>query len=367
MHSKHFYCFECGHVFSPMEILFECPDCSGPLDIEYDYGEIRKTLRKKEFLKKPVSHWKYAAFFPIAKKEKIVSLNEGGTPLIKSVSHENVFFKFEGLNPTGSFKDRGSTVEISKAVELGIKKVHCASTGNMGASVAAYCARAGIKAIIVVPRIAEERKVQQMLAHNAEVKRVNGDYTAALNIVRKARKQGNAYIVGDYPFRGEGEKSVGFEIAEQFAWKAPEQVVCPMGNGTLIYAVFKAFNELKITGFVKKTPHLVGVQAEKCDPIVKAFEKHGEIIEIKNPETVATAIACGKPIDGIMALHAIKKSKGTAARVSDREILEAQKALARQGIYAEPSGAAGFAGLKKTSAEKTTAVIVTGHGLKSDF
>ena len=367
MHSKNFYCFECRHVFPLTEIMFECADCGGPLDIEYDYSEIKKNLRRKDFLEKPISHWKYAAFLPITRKEKIVSLKEGNTPLIKSVSQENVFFKFEGLNPTGSFKDRGSTVEISKALELGIKQVYCASTGNMGASIAAYCARAGIRATIVVPEMAEDRKVKQMIAHNARVKKISGDYTDALNLVRRTRKQKHAYLVGDYPFRGEGEKSVGFEIAEQLGWKTPKQIICPMGNGTLVFALFKAFRELKTTGFVKSAPRMIGVQAENCAPIAKAFDSGKGIQAIRNPKTIATAIACGNPVDGIMALHALKKSNGCAVTVPDKETLVAQKALARQGIYAEPSGAIAFAALKKTGAEGTTIAIVTGHGLKSDF
>ncbi len=365
MHAKRFYCFQCGNVFPLSEIMFECSECGGPLDIDYDYRKIKKSLEKKEFFQRPVSHWKYAEFLPVSRKEKIVSMKEGNTPLIPSIHDENILFKLEGLNPTCSFKDRGSTVEISKAMELGVKQVYCASTGNMGASVAAYCARAGIKAKIIVPKIAEERKVRQMKAHGAEVKIISGDYTAALNLVRKQRQKRHAYLVGDYPFRGEGEKTVGFEIAEQLGWKAPKQIVCPVGNGTLIYAVFKAFRELKVTGFTKKMPRVIGVQAEKCCPVVDAFEKGLPIKEVKNPQTIATAIACGNPVDGLMALHAIKKSKGFAVKVSEKEILSAQKTLAGQGIYAEPSGAVSFAGVKKIGLGERTVAVVTGHGLKS--
>jgi threonine synthase len=344
-------------------VLFECPFCHGALDIAYDYKKIKNAIKKSSFKKQPVSHWKYAAFFPV-NPANAVSLGEGNTPLVES-RRNGFFFKLEGCNPTGSFKDRGSAVEITKARELGVKEVACASTGNMGASVAAFAARAGMKARIFVPKIAARQKILQMLAHGAIVERVNGDYTAALLKTKSLREKRHVYLTGDYPFRGEGEKSIGFEIAEQFCWKPPENIVCPVGNGTLIYSVFKAFAELKAVGLVEKTPRVFGIQAERCMPIAKAFrEKADFIVPVKNPKTVATAIACGAPVDWRMALHAIRSSKGSADAVSEREIIAAKKELGFEGIFAEFSGAVALAGAKNLGLRGKTVLLVTGHGLK---
>ena len=367
MHVKNFVCVKCGKKYPPKPVVFICQDseCRGSFDIEYDYAEIKKLIIKDEFRKAPVSHWKYWPFYPISDLSKVITLNEGNTPLLQSKNNRDFLFKCEAFNPTGSFKDRGSTIEISKAMEFGVKTVICASSGNMGASLAAYAARGNILAKIYVPKIAPELKVKQIKAHGAEVITVDGDYTMALNKTLKLRREKHIYLTGDYPFRGEGEKSVGFEIIDNLEWQIPENVVCPVGNGTLLYGVAKAFKELKLTGFIKKIPKVIGVQAEKCNPLVKAFKEDSELVEQKNPDTIATAIACGMPVDGMQALSAIRESGGTAESVTEKEIISAVKELGREGIYAEPAGAVAFAGAKKLELKGTTAIVVSGHGLKS--
>ncbi len=365
MHAKKFICFKCGKEFPPTKIIFECSKCGYSLDIEYDYGKIRK--RQESFFFEVIpTHWKYYDYYPIKDLTKIVSLQEGGTPLIKSNQFKNWLFKFEGVNPTGVFKDRGSSIEISKAKELNQKKVLCASTGNMGASIAAYCQRAGIEAEIILPDFTPEIKRNQIKAYGAKINILKGSYEKALNKTKEIRRKTNVYLVGDYPFRGEGQKSVTFEILDQMGLMPPENIVCPIGNGTLIYSVYKACIEFKKTGLIKKIPQIHGIQAEGCNPIVKAFkEKAKDITALKKTKTIASAINCNNPVDGLEALHAIKYSKGLAEDVSDKEILLARKELGKEGIYSETSGAAAFAGAKKLDlgAEKT-AIIITGHGLK---
>ncbi|MBW3015113.1 threonine synthase [Candidatus Woesearchaeota archaeon] len=347
-------------------VIFECEKCHGPLDLVYDYREIKEQIITDVFLREEIKHWKYWPFYPIQQHDKIVSFKEGGTPLIKSKSEKGYMFKYEGVNPTGSFKDRGSTIEITKVNELNIKKVICASTGNMGASVAAYSARAGIKADIYVPTIATKEKVLQMKAYGANVIRVNGNYEDALNRTKKARIKEHVYLTGDYPYRGEGEKSVGFEIIDQLHWDCPDYIVTPIGNATLIYAIFKALNELKEVKIIKKLPRIVGVQAVGCNPIVKAFESKKEIKAMRKTKTIASAIDCGNPVDGIKALYALRKTRGIALDVTDKEIVNARKDLAQEGIYVEPSGAVSYAGAKKLGLGGEVVCVLTGHGLKDN-
>jgi len=310
-------------------------------------------------------------FYPLIDLSKKVTLMEGGTPLIKSNHLSNkdkdVWFKYEALNPTGSFKDRGTTLEVSKAVELRMKQVCCASTGNMGASVAAYCARAGLRCRIYVPFDAVGPKIRQIRAYGAELIRVIGGYTRAAEECESYSRKTGSYLMGDYPYREEGEKSVGFEIADQMNWRVPDYVVCPMGNGTLIYAIWDAFNDLKKVGMIEKLPKMIGIQAKGCPPIYNAFKKRKKSIKpIKNPKTIATAIECGDPLDGLKALNALRKSKGKVEIVTDEEMINTIKFLAsKEGLYVEPAGAASTAGLLKIKKLKGRIVcILTGHGLK---
>jgi threonine synthase len=358
-------CFKCGKEHPVDKVLFECSRCGYSLDLEYDYREIKKLVNKDNFYQTPARHWKYWAFYPIQDLEKVISMQEGGTPLLQSRNNEDYWFKFEGVNPTGVFKDRGSSVEISRAVELGVKKILCASTGNMGASLAAYAQRAGIKAEIYLPSFASGNKVKQIKGYGAKVKIVKGSYDKALNLTKKVRQKTGVYLTGDYPYRKEGQKSVAFEILDQLHWYSPANIVCPMGNGTLIYAVYKGCLELKKTGFIKKMPRLVGVQAQGCNPIVKAFKANKtEVKAQKKTKTIATAINCSNPVDGLEALQALKQTKGLAEDVTEKEIREAKKELGREGIYAETSSAATLAGAKKLGLRGKTVLVITGHGLK---
>ncbi|NCN39000.1 MAG: threonine synthase [Candidatus Aenigmarchaeota archaeon CG_4_10_14_0_8_um_filter_37_24] len=368
VNEKSIRCAECNKEYNKLDNIFHCPSCGGPLDILYDYKKVKASLDKKEFLKQPANHWKYWMFYPVKSKNK-VSMGEGGTPLIKSKLFDNVWFKYEGTNPTCSFKDRGSTIEVTKAVELGVKKVCCASTGNMGASVSAYCARAGIKCRIFLSGSACGNKVKQIQAHGAEIIQVKGDYMEALKECEDFAKKNRWYLMGDYPYRGEGEKSVAFEIADQMDWIAPSYVLAPMGNGTLIYAMWDAFQELQTIGLTDRLPKMIGFQSEGCSPIVNSYKKNLNSVEpVENPRTLATAIECGNPLDGKKALIALKDSEGFGETLTDSEILDAQILLAREeGIFVEPSGAvsvAGYLKVRKKLGGKIVCVL-TGHGLKA--
>jgi len=363
MHVKHIQCFDCGKIYSKDQIVFQCK-CGGSLDVIYNYKEIKRKITWHLLRKRPFNHWRYREFFPVTDNKNIISLGEGGTPLVKSKNSDKTYFKLEGLNLTGSFKDRGTTVEISKAREFNIKKVACASTGNMGASISAYCARASMKAKIFLPRNIRKTIVKQIQVHGADIEIVRGPYAAAEEKANLEHKKTGIYLMGDYPYRGEGEKSVAYEIIDDIK---PDYIFCPIGNATLISAVWKGLKELKICGLIKKMPKLVGVQAKGCAPVVRAFNQNKEMKLVKNPKTIATAIACGYPIDGHKALKALKECKGKAIAVSDNEILKARRELAKkQGIDAEPSGAVAYAGLKKLNLPKNKikVVIVSGSGLK---
>lgn len=361
MYLKHLACEDCGETYTKDKARYYCI-CGGVVRIVYDYAGIKRAVSWKKLRSRPFNHYRYKEFYPAT--DAVVSLNEGGTPLVRSVQRKNLYFKIEGQNPTGSFKDRGTTLELSHAVDMGAKHIVCASTGNMGASVAAYCARSGIPCQIVVPKGTERNKLRQIRNFGATVQEVVGDYTVAMRTAYRLFRSNKAYLVGDYAYRGEGEKSVGFEIADQLS--TVDYIVCPIGNGTLISGIWRGLNEMKIAGLVKRLPRLIGVQANGCNPVAIAF-KTGKMIRSVIPHTLAGAIACGAPIDGASALHAVKESKGVIVSVSDKEILNARQHLAHtEGLDTEPSGAATYAALQqaKIPKNKKTVLILTGHGLK---
>ncbi len=360
-------CLRCRSKHELNEVLFKC-SCGGPLDIKYDYKKVRqraKNLRKDRI----VSHWKYEAFYPVRRNDA-VSLGEGGTPLLKSLVKYDceLFFKNEGTNPTGSFKDRGSSIEITRALQTGAREVVCATTGNMGASVAAYSSKAGIKSFVFAPRGTSPKKISKIKAYGGEMRIFGDTYGDALRAAESKSRFNGYYVVGDYQFRREGQKSVGFEIIDQLEWKAPDYVIVPMGNGNLICAVWKAMKELKICGLVKKLPRLVGVQAKGCDPIVRAFLFGGEIKPVR-PKTIADAVACGDPIEGPEALSALKESKGAAIAVPDKEMLSSVRMLKKEGLSAEPAAASSLAAFLNLYKEgifggRKVVALITGNGLK---
>ncbi len=357
-------CIECGRFYRGDEVVYRC-ECGGLLEVIVDLSRVDDVFDGKD-----VRLWKYERFLPVRKK---VSLEEGGTPLyrLKNIFPSlRVFLKNEGANPTGSFKDRGMTVGVSKALELGMDKVLCASTGNTAASLAAYSARAGMKCYILIPggKVALG-KLSQALIHGAKVIPVKGNFDVALKLVMELSSDLRVYVLNSInPFRLEGQKTLAFEIYDQLG-EVPDNVVLPVGNAGNISAIWKGFKELAMAGITKKLPRMVGIQAEGASPLVRMLKEGGEFRPCSNPETVATAIRIGNPVNWSKAVRAIRESKGLLESVSDGEILRAQYRLAsKEGIFVEPASAASLAGFIKLKdlhlVDGTTVLVATGHGLK---
>jgi threonine synthase len=322
-----------------------------------------------------MQNWKgiieqYREFMPVSENTKIISLNEGNTPLIyaphlSEITGCRVYVKYEGLNPTGSFKDRGMTMAITRAVETGAKSVICASTGNTSASMAAYSARAGIKSYLLIPDgYVALGKLAQAMIHGAQVIKIKGNFDKALSLVIEiSEKYPIALVNSVNPFRIEGQKSGAFEVCQQLG-HAPDVLAIPVGNAGNITAYWKGFREFKEKGKSESLPRMFGFQAEGAAPIVRGHK-------VDNPETVATAIRIGNPASWKFASAALEESNGYINMVSDPEILEAYRLLAqKEGIFCEPASAASVAGLLKYHRQldlnpgSSVVCVLTGHGLK---
>ena len=377
----HQECINCKTTYGIDEIVYFCKKCGDILEVKFDFKELAETLKISGWMSKPLSVWRYRDFMPIHESTKLVTLNEGGTGLHRSerlgaeFGLKNLYIKNEGENPTGSFKDRGMTLGVTKAVELGARHVICASTGNTSASLAAYAARAGIKCTVLIPsgKIAYG-KLSQAMIHGAKVLQVKGNFDEALDFVLKlAEKHKDIYLLNSInPFRIEGQKSLGYEICEQLNNEPPDRIIIPVGNAGNISAVWKGLTEFQRLGYIKRLPKMTGIQAAGSAPIARAIKAGSEkIIPVEHPETVATAIRIGAPISWKKALNAINESKGNAETVTDEEILDSQKTLARiEGIFVEPASASSIAGLRKLvncgviDKDERVVCITTGHGLK---
>lgn len=312
----------------------------------------------------------YRSFLPVTEGTPVVTLNEGNTillpaPRLSERLKVNVYLKFEGQNPTGSFKDRGMTVAVSKALENGSRAVMCASTGNTSASAAAFAARAGIKCVVLVPDgYIALGKLAQALIYGAEVIAIKGNFDTALQLVRKITREHPLTLVNSLnPHRIEGQKTAAFEVCDQLGF-VPDYLALPVGNAGNITAYWKGFQEYAAAGRVSGTPRMLGFQAAGAAPIVK-----GEVVP--EPQTVATAIRIGNPASWQKAVEALKESQGRIEMVTDEEIIDAYRLVARmEGLFAEPASAASLAGVIKLAGEgffppsSHVVCIMTGHGLK---
>jgi len=377
----HQECINCGSKYAVDEIVYFCKKCGDILEVKYDFKELARKLEKSSWQNVPLSVWRYKDFMPISDISKIVSLNEGGTGLHschklgKQLGLLQLWVKNEGENPTGSFKDRGMTVGVSKAAELGAKNVICASTGNTSASLAAYAAKAGMRCTVLIPsgKIAYG-KLSQAMIYGAKVLQVRGNFDQSLDMVLKlSEKHPSIYLLNSInPFRIEGQKSLGFEICDQLDNEPPDRVIVPVGNAGNIRAIWQGFTEFHHLGFINKLPKMTGIQAAGSAPIAQAIKTNSEkIVPVEKPETVATAIRIGAPVSWKKAVNAIRNSGGTAETVTDDEILAAQKLLARvEGIFVEPASASSIAGLIKLvnngviGKDERVVCVTTGHGLK---
>jgi len=311
----------------------------------------------------------YKKYLPVTKQTPIISLNEGNTPLIFSHSLSRligngtkVFLKYDGLNPTGSFKDRGMTMAISKAKEEGREAVICASTGNTSAAAAAYAARGGLKPYVLIPEgFVAQGKLAQALMYGAEIISINGNFDKALEIVRDLSSEHPIELVNSVnPYRIEGQKTAAFEIVDDLG-KTPDWLCIPMGNAGNITAYWMGFKEYSQIKRKIKLPIMMGFQSEGSAPLVKN-------IIVKDPETIATAIRIGNPVNREKAKIVKKESKGDFQSVTDEEIINAYKILAKEGVFCEPASAASVAGLIKNKnriqKESTIVCVLTGNGLK---
>ncbi|MDR2700086.1 MAG: threonine synthase [Nitrososphaerota archaeon] len=374
-------CINCHEKYGIDEIVYFCKKCGDILEIKINMEKIVETVKNKNYMKTTLSVWRYREFMPIHETTNVVTLNEGGTGLHRSerlgeaLGLTDLWIKNEGENPTGSFKDRGMTVGVTKAVELGARHVICASTGNTSASLAAYAARAGIRCTVLIPsgKIAYG-KLSQAMIHGAKVLQVRGNFDESLEFVLKlAEKHRSIYLLNSInPFRIEGQKSLGYEICEQLEHNAPDRLIVPVGNAGNISAIWKGFSEFYKLGLITKLPKMTGIQAVGSAPIAKAIKSHSnKIVPVAEPETVATAIRIGAPVSWKKAINAVNESHGTAETVTDEEILDTQKLLAQvEGIFVEPASASSIAGLKKLvrngviNKNERIVCVTTGHGLK---
>lgn len=356
-------CVSCGSSYEADAWLMRCPSCDGLLEPKLrEVPEVSwESLRSRRF-----GVWRYRELLPDVTP---ITLGEGGTPLIEV--GDKLFVKFEGSNPTGSFKDRGMSVAVSLARENGVSSVVCASTGNTAASMSAYAARAGLKGIVVLPKgKVAKGKLAQAVLHGATVLEVEGSFDEALEAVMGAsgREMGLYPLNSFNPWRLEGQKTLAYEVADELG--VPDWVVLPVGNAGNISAVWKGFKELRELGLIGKLPKLIGVQAEGASPIARAYrEGREEPSFVENPETVATAIRIGRPVNWPKAMRALRESGGLAIEVSDQEILEAQRALGRMGIGVEPASASPYAAYAKLVGREiapndTVVLVATGHALK---
>ncbi|MCE5296596.1 MAG: threonine synthase [Euryarchaeota archaeon] len=370
-------CFECGRTVED-PFVDSCPTCGGRLTVDMDLGAI-KERSPIELRSRPLGVWRYAPFLPVD-ATKAVSLQEGATPLYKCkaladlVKIKDVMVKFEGANPTGSFKDRGMTVGVSRAVELGCKIVGCASTGNTSASLAAYAAKARLGCVVLLPsgKVAAGKLAQAMF-YGAKVVMIDGNFDDALKIIREMGAAGHLYVLNSInPFRPEGQKTIAFEVLDQLDFKVPDRIILPVGNAANIWAIYKGFVEWKEMGWIDRIPKMTGIQASGSAPIVRAFRSgQRDFVPEDNPETIATAIRIGNPASGKKALKAIYETGGTAIDVTDEEILAAQRLLGRlEGIGVEPASATSIAGLAKLremgeiDGDERVVCVCTGHVLK---
>ena len=378
---KGYRCTICHKFFKPDEVDLTCPDCGekGILDIEYDYDALKKILTKEYFANnRNYSMWRYAPIMGIEPDHIDEMLRVGWTPLYEAHNLEKylglkkLYIKDDGLNPSGSSKDRASGVAVLKAIEAGATTIACSSTGNAASSCACQAAHMGVKAVIFVPKRAPIGKVTQISLYGATLVSVDGDYKAAFSLSKEAIKKYGWYNrnAAINPFMIEGKKTVSMEIAEQLNFEPTDWVAVSVGDGCTVGGVYKGFAEFYKLGLIKRIPRILGVQSTGCEPFVVAA-KNNEPLKECDENTIADSIAVGIPRNPVKALNAIKLSNGAWISVPDSDIIKASALLGRtEGIFGEPAGVAAIAGIEKAIKEgiikptETVAMIVTGNGLK---
>ncbi len=380
---SHFRCIDCGAEYDRDEVRYLCPDCSkdykpgiplpGVLETILDYDGLRSAMSDN------MDYQSFMDCFSPVDREFYPDLPVGNTPLFNphrlssALEMPSLWIKFDGLNPSGSLKDRASYLMVAEANRLGIKEIVCASTGNAACSLSALCAAAGLKAVIFAPAKAPVAKLTQIKIHGADLHKVDGTYddafakALAYSGSDASLNRNTAY----HPFTIEGKKTVGLEIYYQMKGQVPDWIVVPTGDGVILSGVHKAFLDLQRSGLITRLPKLLSVQNESSDAITKYWET-GIYQDAATPDTIADSISVKTPSNAHWALKSINESKGKSIRVSDAEIRKAQSKLAQDaGVFAEPSSSATLAGLQKAISQKwintneCVVLLVTGHGLKN--
>lgn len=383
-HVKHLKCLICGRIYQPDEIDYVCPDHGneGIFDVVYDYDDIKKSFSREQLEESPEQTiWRYKPLLPVEPDSVVPPLAVGWTPLYKTprlaaeLGLKHLWVKDDGQNPTASFKDRASAIAVVKAQEKRAAVITTASTGNAAAALSGLCASVGQACVIFVPVSAPQAKVAQLLAYGARVMLVEGRYDDAFELCLEAAAEFGWYNrnTGYNPYMSEGKKTAAYEICEQLNWVAPEVILVSVGDGCIIGGIHKGLKDLMALGWIEQMPRLIGVQSEGSNFMAEAWEK-GEDVLTKPPivaDTVADSISAGLPRDRLKAMSAVRETDGAYVQVSDEAILAAIPALAQgSGVFAEPAGAAAYAGLVKAvekglvSVDDRVVVVNTGNGLK---
>jgi threonine synthase len=373
-------CRECGRQY-PAEALHVCDFCFGPLEVDYDYERIAAAISPERIAQGPRTIWRYSDLLPVEDATP-VDLGAGFTPLVRAdrlaaeLGLGELWIKDDTVNPTGSFKDRVVSVALTKARQLGFKVAACASTGNLANSVAAHAARAGMVSIVLIPEDLEAAKVTMTAVYGGTVVAVRGSYDDVNRLCAELASENPSWAfvnVNVRTYYAEGSKTLAFEVAEQLGWRAPDHVVVPIASGSQLTKVAKGFAELVKVGLTEESAVRVsGAQAQGCSPVATAFANGADAIAPVKPHTIAKSLSIGNPADGWYALEAIRRSGGSCGAVTDDEILDGIRLLARtEGIFAETAGGVTIATLAKLAAagevrrDECVVALVTGHGLKT--
>ena len=374
-------CRECGQEY-PVAPVHVCDLCFGPLEVEYDYALIRRSLSRQTIATRPASLWRYQELLPLSRPPTI-GLHSGCTPLVKAdrlaamLGVDELYVKDDSVNhPTFSYKDRVVSVAMSQALEFGFETVSCASTGNLANSVSAHAARAGLRCWIFIPADLEQGKVVGSTIYGPRAIAIHGNYDDVNRLCSEiADKYGWAFVnINIRPYYTEGAKTYGFEIAEQLGWRLPQHVVVPTAGGTILPKVAKAFEELQTVGLVEDgpVPRIYTAQAAGSAPVVTALHKGTDLIDPVKPNTIAKSIAIGNPADGYYVLQAVRESGGWGEAATDEEIVAGIQLLARtEGIFTEPAGGTTVAVTKKLieqgriPRDESVVICITGNGYKT--
>ncbi|MGI8795748.1 MAG: threonine synthase [Acidimicrobiia bacterium] len=379
-HVQGLRCRECGREYE-IAPVYTCEWCFGPLEVTYDYAAVAAAVSREQIAAGPASIWRYADLLPVDRGHA-VDLGAGFTPLVRAdrlaaaLGLGEVWVKNDTLNPTNSFKDRVASVALSKALEFGFKTAACASTGNLANSVAAHAARAGLRSFVFIPSNLERAKVVTTAVYGGNVVAIEGNYDDVNRLCAElAGTYRWAFVnVNVRPFYAEGSKTLAYETAEQLGWETPDHVVVPVASGSLLTKIRKGFDELHQVGLLDHAPNVrvSGAQALGCSPVATAWREGSDTIRPVKPDTIAKSLAIGNPADGYFALDAVRQTEGGLAAVSDGEVVEGIRLLARtEGIFAETAGGVTVASLKRLADEgvvtpdERVVLYITGLGLKT--